>query len=481
MDKRIVNLGAIPLPQDILEPQRNAEIALGMIMKAAFGTTTVTDGLVVTQQSTPDMTVQVGQGMIISQSTVDTVGSGFGSLPYDGATPLVKIGVNLSPVNMTALVAPPTPGASQNWLLEAQLLEQDTDPVAEPYYNAAAPSVPFSGPNNSGAAQNTRRRQTVQLQWKGGIAAATGQQITPAPDAGWVGIAVVILTNGQSSITNSSIVPYTGTPSINTKLPYFRKRLTAPLNLYVSPLGNDNNSGLAASDAFATFTRAWSLIVSNYDLSGFNVTVNCANGSYNQGLLAAGSVLGLGTGNTITFLGNTTSPAACSVSVNNQHGFLASAGANIQMAGFAVNATGSVSTTPAGGVVASGGGASISLSGPMLFVNATGSHIWATQTGSITIGADYTITGSAANHYLVTNGTIIGSNHTVTVNSTPTFSTFASANVIGFMQLLSVTFSGGATGQRYLSTNNSVIATNGGGANYFPGNSAGVATTGLYS
>jgi hypothetical protein len=41
-----------------------------------------------------------------------------------------------------------------------------------------------------------------------------------------------------------------------------------------------------------------------------------------------------------------------------------------------------------------------------------------------------------------------------------------------------VTFSGAATGARYFANMNSIIQTNGGGANFFPGDSAGSTATG---
>jgi len=43
-----------------------------------------------------------------------------------------------------------------------------------------------------------------------------------------------------------------------------------------------------------------------------------------------------------------------------------------------------------------------------------------------------------------------------------------------------LTFSGSATGPRYLSATSGHINTGGGGASYFPGNAAGTATTGDY-
>jgi hypothetical protein len=53
---------------------------------------------------------------------------------------------------------------------------------------------------------------------KAGTAAPTGTETTPAPDAGYAGIAVVTVANGQSSIINSNIAPYGAVAFIPAKL-----------------------------------------------------------------------------------------------------------------------------------------------------------------------------------------------------------------------------------------------------------------------
>jgi hypothetical protein len=51
-----------------------------------------------------------------------------------------------------------------------------------------------------------------------GTAATTGSQTTPAPSTGYVGLWVVTLTNGQTSITAANIAAYPGAPFIPAKL-----------------------------------------------------------------------------------------------------------------------------------------------------------------------------------------------------------------------------------------------------------------------
>ncbi len=215
-DRVTVYPGAIPLDTDSLSIQRNAMVALGYAMQAAFGTGTVADGLACTPTSPASMVVNVGQGSIIALETIDA--TVWGSLAAD-TNPLVKIGVNAEGVTPFTLTAPGTSGQSINYLIEASFLESDTTPVTLPYYNASNPAQPYSGPGNSGTAQNTQRIQRAQLQLKAGTAANTGTQATPAVDAGWVGLWVITVNYGQTSITSAAIAEHPSAPFVPFKLP----------------------------------------------------------------------------------------------------------------------------------------------------------------------------------------------------------------------------------------------------------------------
>jgi hypothetical protein len=68
---------------------------------------------------------------------------------------------------------------------------------------------------------------------------------------------------------------------------------------------------------------------------------------------------------------------------------------------------------------------------------------------------------------------------TITITGTPAFTgEFALARRVAAIQCNGNTFSGSATGVRYLADNNGVIFTNGGGATYLPGDSAGSTASG---
>ena len=216
MDRQIVYPGGIPLDTDILQLERSVMVALGYLAQTVLGTTTVADGLSCTPTSPPSMGIVIGQGSITQYGVVDT--TPFGSLPAEPVAPLLRIGVSLATTTF-ALTAPVIPGDSINFLVEAAFLEADATPVVLPYYNASNPSQPYSGPSNSGTAQNTQRLQEVQLQVKAGAPSAAGTQQTPAVDGGWVGLYVVTISTGQTSITAANITTLPQAPFIATKLP----------------------------------------------------------------------------------------------------------------------------------------------------------------------------------------------------------------------------------------------------------------------
>lgn len=59
-----------------------------------------------------------------------------------------------------------------------------------------------------------------------------------------------------------------------------RELLTADHDLYVATTGDDANDGLTASTPFATIQKAVDVASKNYDLQGFNITINVAAGTY---------------------------------------------------------------------------------------------------------------------------------------------------------------------------------------------------------
>ena len=215
VDRQIVYPGSIPLDTDLLNVQRNTMIALGYLAQAVLGTGLVADGLACTPSVPASMSVAVGPGSLATMQTVDV--SAFGSLGTD-TDPVMKLAVNTQPVSFT-LSAPGGVGQAMVYLIQASFSETDANPVVLPYYNAANPALPFSGPANAGTAQNTQRLQRVALQAKAGVPAPAGSQVTPSADPGWVGLYAVTVSYGQGSLTAGAIQQIPTAPFLRQKLP----------------------------------------------------------------------------------------------------------------------------------------------------------------------------------------------------------------------------------------------------------------------
>ncbi|AWI53221.1 hypothetical protein DEH84_07090 [Aquabacterium olei] len=211
MDRPIVYPGQIPLETDLLSTNRNALVGLAKLCAALFGSTTMAFGLAATPDSPASMRVAIGPGDIYQLANLDS--SAYSSLAADTTHQIVKQGINLDATYLT-LSAPGTAGQSINYLIQATLAEADAGATVLPYYNSSNPAAAYSGPSNSGQAQATNRKVSVTLAAKAGAAAATGSQVTPAPDAGYIGLWVVTVAYGATTITAGNISRYAWAPYI---------------------------------------------------------------------------------------------------------------------------------------------------------------------------------------------------------------------------------------------------------------------------
>jgi hypothetical protein len=216
MDRQIVYPGAIPLDTDLLNAQREAMIAVGYLAQMVLGTAPVVDGLACAPTSPASMSVTIGPGSVTQFGVVDT--TGYGSLPAEPTEPLLRMGIILTSTSF-ALAAPTGSGQAINYLVEATMVEDDATPVVLPYYNPSNPAQPYSGPGNSGTAQNTQRLQQVQLQLKAGAPGTAGEQETPPVDQGWSGLYMITVLTGETEITAGNIAALPTAPFISWKLP----------------------------------------------------------------------------------------------------------------------------------------------------------------------------------------------------------------------------------------------------------------------
>ncbi|MET3892769.1 hypothetical protein ABIE41_003845 [Bosea sp. OAE506] len=257
-----------------------------------------------------------------------------------------------------------------------------------------------------------------------------------------------------------------------------RTLLQANLTLYVAPTGNDTlNDGLDAAAPFLTLQRAWSEIVNNYDLNGYVATVEIADGTYTAGVTATGSPQGANSGTgSVIFKSTSGNAASLVVGVTGSNAFTAQGGAQFTLQNFTVQTAGAgtsclVATT--GGLIAHTG---------MRFGASVLAHMNAANGGFIQATGNYTIAGNASFHAVGSSGGQVSlAGRTVTLASTPAFSSAFAYSQQGRVDATGAVYSGGATGSRYLAVENGVVTTGGAGASALPGNAVGsVASGGQY-
>lgn len=213
MDRPIIYPGQVPLETDLLRTNRFAMTALAMLTQDVFGTTTQAAGFTCIPTGPASMAVQVTPGRLYSLQNLD--GTAYSSLAADTTHQIVKQGILLDAVTL-ACAAPTTAGNSINYLIEATYQDTDSTLVTLPYYNSSNPTQAFSGPNNSGTPQATLRAGSVTVQAKAGISATTGSQTTPGPDAGFVGLFVVTVAFGATTVVAGNIAQASAAPFLPT-------------------------------------------------------------------------------------------------------------------------------------------------------------------------------------------------------------------------------------------------------------------------
>jgi hypothetical protein len=246
--------------------------------------------------------------------------------------------------------------------------------------------------------------------------------------------------------------------------------LTCDRTYYVNPAGNDANDGLTAATPFQTIPAAFDAIAYAI-LEGCNVTIQLADGAYPEAIL----INKPWTGGKVILQGNCTSPQNTLISVNGNHAISI------------INPIGTLQVRDCK-ISTQGQGYCIRLDSSGLvevdnldFGACAYSHMKAQGPGA-TIRAigNYKISGGALVHMEGRWGGVVETlNRTVTITNNPAFGYyFAVASRLGGVCANSMTFVGSATGPRYTAYCNGIIWTNGAGANYFPGNGAGVVQTG---
>lgn len=249
-----------------------------------------------------------------------------------------------------------------------------------------------------------------------------------------------------------------------------REVLSANRTYYVGTDGSNSNTGLVdtAGGRFLTIQKAWDVIVT-LDLAGFTATIqHAASQSPTTGLNAIVAPVG---GPVVLDGGN------CTFSVTSASAIILGTVAKLTIQNIKLQ-----TVTSGNCLFVSGAGSYVVLGAGVIFGTAAGgsAHIRVSGGGYVIAATAYSITAVAAYHYQVILGGILEvSSFTVTSSGTYAYTTFAECSDGGEISAYGMTYTGGTiTGKRYNAVLNAVINTYGGGANYFPGGTAGTTATG---
>lgn len=496
MDRQTQYAYEVPAETDFLSGSRFAYEALGLLAMDLLGTGALVAGLAAAPTSPQSLNVKIAPGRIYAVQNLEPTAwglfNGVGGLAVDTNADhnILKQGI-FRDTTAFACAAPAGGGNSINYLIQAAFSETDALPMVLPFVSATAPYPPIA-PNTL----NTVRQDACVISVKAGTPAPTGTQTTPAPDSGCVGLWVVTVANGVTTINSGNISAYSPSSFISETLTQkisqatgdarylqqvnARIRLQADTTFYVSTTGNNANSGLDAGHPWATRQYAADYITTNIDTNGFQATVQLADGTYTDTCIVRGLALGSTKRQPIIFNGNAVTPANVTINPNGIC-YFAENSAIIQVQNQKVQCSGSTNDCLAadfGGVIWMGVGLEFGPAGRW--------HINAGTGGNITATSSYKISGGGAAHASASQGGNVSLNvasATVTITGTPAFSTaFAVATQNGFINFTSLAFSGSATGARYSVNKLSLIDTGGAGPTALPGNSSGTAdgTTGGY-
>jgi len=244
MDRQLIYPGQILPDTTLLQMSKDAMLGLAKLSAALFGGNTLINGFAVAPSNPASLQVVAAPGEIYSWQNLDN--NPFGSLAADSLHPVMKQGLSLDAVPLT-LSAPSAYGQSVNYLIQIGFQEQDANAAVLPYFNIANPQQPLSGQSNNNLPQNTARKAVALVQAKAGIAAASGSQTTPAPDAGFVGAYVVTVNYGQSQITAGNISVYAGAPLLTETLLQKAGQIESQQDAYSAAVAGGTSDALTAS------------------------------------------------------------------------------------------------------------------------------------------------------------------------------------------------------------------------------------------
>jgi hypothetical protein len=327
----------------------------------------------------------------------------------------------------------------------------------------------------SQSAANNHSHTTAQM---GSIIAGSENKDTPI-DADYFGLMDSAAANVLKRLSwlNIKITLKAYFDTIYSAIASTRIKLAGDTTYYVRTDGSDSNDGTANNAAHAWLTLQHAIdVIAEIDIGKWTVTLQIGDGTYTAGILFSG---GINSSGMLVVNGNALNPENVIISTTS-----VSAVAAIKNPQYPMQVQNlKVQTTT------SGAGINVSQQGHILWNNiifgaCAEAQINAEYGSLAEATGNYFVSGNAPLHLSVGQSSIIRVGaRTITFSNNPAFSSrFAQAFVLGLIEAYGMTFTNGntVTGQRYYSGGNAVIYTGGGSSTYLPGNSAGLADTGLY-
>ena len=239
-----------------------------------------------------------------------------------------------------------------------------------------------------------------------------------------------------------------------------REKLIANRIYYVRTDGNDSNSGLSntSTGAFLTLQRAWDIVSKTLDLGGWTATIQIGDGTYTAGVLATSDSVG----GEIIFLGNAGTPTNVLVSVASGNCFNFNCRTSVTLQSLKVAAA-------AGYGVIGQYGSRITVGTGMDFGVCSVAHLRATFGARIFSSSNYTISGGSQYHITAYLAALVElSGGTITLTGTPAFSGAFIYIASDATASVSSTFSGSATGYRYITATGGQLFPSSTSDTYFP-------------
>lgn len=204
----------VPYDTDILRTNQYRQVDVAMLAQTILGLPAAFGGNYVqyasgicTQQSAPNMTVEIGTCAIYSPLAMEAIA--YGNLGPLAAPILYKQFLNMVSFSSSVLGTITAPSASnwQYYLIQGSPQEVQVNSVNRPYYNPSNPASPiFIAQDDTEIANILFNPGSLVAGTPSAI--ASGLPVIPTVSAGYVGMFLILVSYNTTSITNNLISAY---------------------------------------------------------------------------------------------------------------------------------------------------------------------------------------------------------------------------------------------------------------------------------